>query len=97
MSGLYRALKRGIENTSLLRELKYRFVAPIHAWNYSRLPDSEKKKCEDAIRAVIDCPDYGTIPRVPGAGQVHGGKQTMHNGVKVIAEVRRRAVKSSPG
>jgi hypothetical protein len=85
MNGLYRALRRGIENTTLLRELKYRLIGPLHSWNYRRLPEADKKRSEESIRAVLDCPDYATIPRVPGAGQVHGGRQTMHNGVTIIA------------
>jgi hypothetical protein len=37
------------------------------------------------IQDVLSCPDLGSIPTVPEAGQIHDGILTMHNGLKVIS------------
>jgi len=35
---------------------------------------------------VLACPDYALLPRVPGAGQVNGRVQHMHNGLMVVKD-----------
>lgn len=37
------------------------------------------------IALTVACRDTDALPKVPGAGDVHDGVQTMHNGVKVLA------------
>ena len=52
-----------------------------------RASHARKKSEWDArIADVLTCPDYAYLPRVPDAGQVTGGVQTMHNGVKVVKD-----------
>jgi hypothetical protein len=46
----------------------------------------KKREWDDRIAAVLACPDYADLPRVPEAGQVTDGVQTMHNGVKVVKD-----------
>ena len=36
------------------------------------------------IALTVSCRDTDRIPKVPGAGEVAGGVQTMHNGVRVV-------------
>lgn len=38
------------------------------------------------IADVLACPDYALLSRVPGAGQVNGRVQIMHNGLKVAKD-----------
>ncbi len=37
------------------------------------------------IELTCSCRDTDGLPKVPGAGEVHDGVQTMHNGVRVVA------------
>lgn len=80
-----RRLRDLIEQVTLLRELKYRIIQPLHARRHRNLTPEDQEKCRDSIQAVLDCPDYKLIPRVPDAGQIHGWHQTMHNGIKILA------------
>ncbi|MBL0869653.1 MAG: FkbM family methyltransferase [Phycisphaerales bacterium] len=38
---------------------------------------------EERVRLVLESPDNAHIPRVPGAGEVRGDVQIMHNGLRV--------------
>lgn len=38
------------------------------------------------IAAILACPDIALLPRVPGAGQLNGRVQIMHNGLKVVKD-----------
>lgn len=40
---------------------------------------------EPRTREVLACPDLKSIPTVPGAGELHDGVLTMHNGLKVLS------------
>ena len=46
----------------------------------------KKSEWDSRIADVLACPDYARLPRVPDAGQVKDGVQTMHNGVKVVKD-----------
>ncbi len=79
-------LREYIETQPLLRELKYRLVPYLHAIRFKIFASKERKKSlKNWHLGVENCPDSKFIPRVPGAGSVRWGFQTMHCGVKVVA------------
>ena len=78
---LLRRLKDAVQGSLPLRRLIYN---PYLAVRYA-LPTAYRREWVTRIDDVLACPDLADIPRVPGAGRVRGGMQTMHNGLRVIA------------
>jgi hypothetical protein len=76
-----RSLKDAIQGKLLLRRAVYE---PYLAARYA-LPTAFRREWTARIADVLACPDLADIPRVPGAGGVRGGLQSMHNGLRVIA------------
>ena len=73
------------------RTLAYRALPPsAHGWLHRIkhtlfTPADEKAGWAERVETIQGAPDYEKIPRAPGAGEVRGGFQTMHNGQRVLA------------
>jgi hypothetical protein len=48
-------------------------------------PGSEVWTWRGRIQRVVDCPENARIPRVEGAGTVHGDTLRMHQGIELVA------------
>jgi hypothetical protein len=83
--GVIERLKQFIKGNRVLSVLVFRpYTAGYRV--YDRLvlePALEREKEEARIVDAIDCPDNAHIPRVAGAGEIHDGVQTMHNGLRI--------------
>lgn len=74
-------LRKYIEQNSLLRELKYQIIRPLHQLT---VPKSALETAERDIKLVLSCPDFQKIPKVKDAGKIKRGKLVMHNGSKIL-------------
>jgi len=81
----YERVRRKIEDYPLLRgALNPLFDATAAVLFHLRKDQEYKQQWRLRTRDVIECPDNAHIPRVPHAGRIAGGYQTMHNGIKVL-------------
>jgi len=53
----------------------------IDVWRAAR---AERRHWDERIADVVACPDNEHLARVPDAGKIVNGYQTMHNGLKVV-------------
>jgi hypothetical protein len=74
----------------LLRNRWFEFKGSFYAMGnrtYARSSHARKMhQWQARIADVLACPDNAVLPRVPGAGQVNGRVQVMHNGLKVAKD-----------
>jgi hypothetical protein len=72
-----------VRRTYFFRKLIAFYVVPSGFFDNKvlRLPIEESFRYR--IKEVVDCPDNKYIFRVPQAGKVKNGKQTMHNGLRI--------------
>jgi len=79
------SLKRLVETTPFLLELKFAVLKPLHWLQYSiRQNPNEIHTATHGAGGVISSPEYAFIPKHPDAGSCQGGYLVMHNGVRVL-------------
>jgi hypothetical protein len=78
------SLKNLIKSNPVLRRTVYGPLRFAMAHTVRRAATLEEKRMwEQRNRDVIGCSDNDHIPRVPDAGRVVAGTQTMHNGIRI--------------
>ena len=78
-------LKRCVENSPALLEVKYALLKPMHWLHYQIKRDpNERNNVAHGAASVMASPEYPFIPKHPDAGTCRGGHLVMHNGVRVL-------------
>jgi Methyltransferase FkbM domain len=72
-----------VRNNHLIRKIIAYYVVPSGLFDSRVLNLGIGDTFKYRIKEVIKCPDNAYIERVKNAGIVSGGKQTMHNGLKI--------------
>lgn len=77
-------LKIAIRQNPLLKVVVYRpLILVLNNTVRREQARATKVQWDQRHRDVQGCPDNQNIPRVPDAGRIVGGLQTMHNGIKI--------------
>ena len=72
-----------VRNNRLIRKIIAYYVVPSGLFDSRVLSLEIGDIFKHRIKEVVKCPDNAYIERVNDAGIVSGGKQTMHNGLKI--------------
>jgi hypothetical protein len=74
-----------IEQSPLLRWLKYRMLSTMHFIDFSiRRDENECDMAFSTDNPFQDCPDWWALEKIPEAGQISQGLLIMHNGLQVL-------------
>lgn len=83
--GLVNYVKKRVETSAWLLELKFAALRPLHFVSYVLKQDAnERAIVHGAASQVMASPEYELIPKHPDAGKVKGGRLVMHNGTRVL-------------
>jgi hypothetical protein len=77
-------LRRLLRNSKVLRLFINNYLIPTGLLDKVILKTAISPSWESRIQTVVSSPDNRKIARVPEAGLVKHGKQTMHNGIQIF-------------
>lgn len=82
---LIQHIKRCVENTPWLLEVKFALLRPMHLVSYLvKQNANEKRIVREAARVVMASPEYPYIRKHPDAGRIIGRLLVMHDGSRVL-------------
>jgi hypothetical protein len=76
-------IRKALRTNPFFRGLMAYYIVPSGIFDSKVLKLEISASFKHRIKEVVACPDNAFIKRVDTAGQVHRGKQIMHNGLKI--------------